>query len=72
MEPIDDDEAVIFPFTGWAIPIEEPRSDASVNPPLRIWSGPDDAETLFCPDPDDEQLPPNGSFFRLRKRGDAA
>jgi len=71
MEPVDDDME-IFPFTAWAVPVEESRGDSSDNPRWRIWSGPDDAAMLFRLDPDNEQLPPNGSFVRLRKRGDAA
>lgn len=80
MEPSEDPNLDVLSFGLWAVPVEDALAESSSAdpapdpvPPPRLWPGPDEsAGALFRPRHDDDALPPNGSFFRLRKRGDAA
>ena len=74
MEPTDDTIADDLGL-GWAVPLDEPTSETTVTP--RLWVSSDEppaggGEPPFRTRPEDGPPPPNGSFFHLRKRGDAA
>ena len=74
MESTDDTSIDDHDF-GWAVPLNEPASDQTATPRLWVSSGEPPAgggEPPFRPRVEDGSPPPNGSFFHLRKRGDAA